>query len=134
MTKIMGILVIVLVIWGGYELFCLWDKYDTEKDIKEEEKAHNHISGQSLGGMPYQLEQSYTAAEKNGATGIKNWLKAYGAKIEDPRKAWIELDYVVAVSSQDPVEAKKVFAEVKDRINTNSPIYPRIKDLSKTYQ
>jgi hypothetical protein len=134
MTKIMGILVIVLVIWGGYELFCLWDKYDTEKDIKEQEAAHSHISPQGLGGMPYQLESSYTAAEKNGATGIRNWLKAYGSKIEDPRKAWIELDYVVAVSSQDPVEAKKVFAEVKDRINTNSPIYPRIKDLSKTYQ
>jgi hypothetical protein len=87
-----------------------------------------------LSGMPGELEQSYTAAEKNGATGIRNWLKAYGPKIQDPRKAWIELDYVVAVSSEDPLEAKKVFAEVQSRIPTNSPIFPRIKDLSKTYQ
>jgi hypothetical protein len=38
------------------------------------------------------------------------------------------------ISVKDPVEAKKIFAEVKKRTPPDSPIYPRIKLLSKTYE
>ena len=134
MTKLIGVLVIALVIWGGYELFELWDKYDTERDVKEKQVASNHIVGEQLSGMPDGLEKTYLMAQKNGATGIRNWLKAYGARVQDPRRAWIELDYVVLVAHTDPVEAKQVFAEVKARTPENSQVYPRIKELSKTYE
>jgi hypothetical protein len=135
MTKLIGILIIVLVIWGGYELFQVWSNYDTDKDLKTkaEEEARN-FSPQSLPGMPYQLEESYAKAQSGGAVGIRNWLKAYGAKVQDPRLAWIELDYVVQVAQKDPDEAKKVFADVKARISPDSKIYPRIKQLEKTYE
>ena len=47
---------------------------------------------------------------------MRNWLKTYGQSVEDPRKAWIELDYCVAVAREDPAEARRVFAAVKERI------------------
>jgi hypothetical protein len=84
--------------------------------------------------MPPGLEPSYAAAEKNGAAGVRNWLKINGARVEDPRRAWIELDYVVLVAHDDPVEAKKVFADVKGRTPETSPVYKRIKELQNTYE
>jgi hypothetical protein len=133
MTKLIGILIIVLVIWGGYGLFQYWDKYDTDKDLKEKEAAANHIVPEQLQGMPDNLQPTYDLAQKNGAAGIRKWLKAYGARVQDPRRAWIELDYVVAVSHEDPVEAKKVFEDVKARTPESSPVFTRIKQLEKTY-
>jgi|SRR5580700_1423635 hypothetical protein len=134
MTKLIGILVVVLVIWGGYELFEVWDRYDTDKDLKAKEaEAAANFTPESLPGMPYDLQKTYEIAQKNGATGIGNWLKAYGAKVQDPRKAWIELDYVVAIAAKDPVEAKKVFADVKARVPASSPVYKRVKELESTY-
>jgi len=134
MSKVIGIIVIVLVIWGGYSVWEYWDKYNTGKDLKEQEARQQQVVPEQLHGMPNGLEQTYQMAQKGGATGIRNWLKAYGARVDDPRRAWIELDYVVAVSQEDPVEAKKVYAEVKERTPKDSPVYQRVKDLSKTYE
>jgi len=134
MSKLIGLIVVVLAIWGGYELWQYWDKYSTGKDLKEQEARQSQIVPEQLAGMPNgKMEETYKMAQKNGATGIRNWLKAYGAQVDDPRRAWIELDYVIAVSQEDPVEAKKVFAEVKERTPKDSPVYRRIKDLEKTY-
>jgi hypothetical protein len=134
MTKIIGILVVVLVIWGGYELFEMWNKYDLQKDIAEQDAASKHFSPDSLAGMPQGGRETYAKAQQHGAVGIAAWLKAYNGKVQDPRRAWIELDYVVAISHDDPAEAKKVFADVKARTPETSPIYFRIKELSKTYE
>jgi hypothetical protein len=135
MTKLIGILIIVLAIWGGYELFEYWSNYDTDKDLqaKAAEEARN-FTPQQLPGMPWSLEDSYAKAQAGGAVGIKNWLKAYSAQIQDPRLAWIELDYAVLVAQKDPAEAKRVFEDVKARIPQDSKIYPRIKQLEKTYE
>lgn len=135
MTKLIGVLIVVLVIWGGYELFELWDKYDRDQDLKEKaaEQAKN-FSPDQLPGMPDNLRKSYEIAKGRGAVGLHDFLKAYNTKIEDPRKAWIELDYAVMIAGSDPAEAKKVYADVKARTSTNSLIYPRVKELEKTYQ
>ncbi|HEX3799511.1 MAG TPA: hypothetical protein VH413_12500 [Verrucomicrobiae bacterium] len=134
MSKLIGALIIALVIWGGYQLFEVWDTYDKDQDVKAKEAAVGPVNGDQLPGMPDNLRSTYDIAQKNGAVGIRKWLKAYGPKIEDPRLAWIELDYVVLVSHDDPVEAKKVFEDVKARIQPSSPVYPRVKQLEKTYE
>ena len=135
MTKLIGVLIVVLVIWGGYELFVLWDKYDTDRDLKEKqaEQARNFNPDQ-LPGMPDNLRKSYEIAKGRGAIGMHDFLKAYNAKLEDPRRAWIELDYVVMIANSDPAEARKIFADVKARTSTNSVIYPRVKELGRTYE
>jgi hypothetical protein len=87
-----------------------------------------------LPGLPVGLESSLQTAHKQGAAGLKNWLKAYRPYVTDPRLAAIELDYVVMVGAGNIKEARQVFASVKQRTPTNSPVYPRIKQLEKNYQ
>lgn len=135
MTKVIGLLIIVVVCWGGYELFEMWDKYDTSKDLAEKKaEADRNFNPDGLPGIPYPLEKSLELAKKRGAVGLHDWLKTYGPKIEDPRKGWLELDYAVMISKDDPNEAKKIYESVKERTATNSPIYPRVQQLKRTYE
>ncbi len=121
MTKfILTIVCIALIFLGGWMLHKEWSKYSSGADIKEDEAAAGLVvNPQSLPGMPNGLEQSYSMAEQAGVTGLKNWLKMYGDSVQDPRRAWIELDYMVLIARTDPAEAKK---------------YPRIRQLAKTYE
>jgi hypothetical protein len=86
------------------------------------------------GQNPTQLEATLRAAQSQGAEALKNWLKTYGRAVQDPRKAWIELDYCTMISREDPNEAKRIFAEVKNRTPPSSPVWPRIQKLEKTYE
>ena|SRR2546421_42550 len=134
MTKLIALLIIVAVLFGGWHLFLYWEEVKNQKETARKEAAAATINGDQLSGLPYTLERSLQAAEKQGAPGLRNWLKTYGRSVQDPRKAWIELEYVVAVARDDPNEAKKVFKEVKERTPATSPVFPRIKQLEKTYQ
>ena len=66
---------------------------------------------------------------------MRDWLKRFekSPKIPEDRLAWIKLDYVLMVSQTDPKEAKRVFAEVKEKTPSTSKAYPRIQKLEKTY-
>jgi len=135
MTKFIGILIIVLFLYGVYHLVMYYDKIENEKESDAKRAAATRVDGYSLPGMPTpQLEASLRAAEPQGAAGLGRWLKAHGADVQDPRKAWIELDYCVLVAHDSPAEARRIFAEVKARTSPSSPLWPRIKDLSKTYE
>jgi len=134
MTKIITVFIIVVVLYGGYSLFLYWEKVKNEEETKQKQEAAALIAGDSLPGVPYDLEQSLQNAKNRGAAGLRAWLKANGQSIEDPRKAWIELDYCVAVAREDPSEARRVFAEVKGRTPPSSPVWPRLKQLEKTYE
>jgi hypothetical protein len=134
MTKVIAALIIIVVLWGGWELFLYWDKVKNEDETRQKQETAAMLNGDQLPGLAYQLEASLQAARKQGAAGLKNWLKANGQSVEDPRKAWIELDYCVAVAREDPSEARRVFAAVKERTPPSSPVWPRIKQLEKTYE
>ena len=134
MTKVIAAFAIIVVLYIGWEVFLYWDKVSHEEETKQKQDAAAMVIGDQLQGVPYQLETSLQNARKQGATGLKNWLKAHGQSIEDPRKAWIELDYCIAVARQDTAEAKRVFAQVKERTPPSSPVWPRIKQLEKTYE
>ena len=134
MTKAIAALIIVLVLWGGWELFFYWERVKNEDETKQKQEAAAMVIGDQLPGVPYQLESSLQTARKQGPAAVRNWLKNNNQSIEDPRKAWIELDYCVAVARENVGEARRVFAEVKDRTATNSPVWSRIKQLEKTYQ
>ena len=134
MTKLIGVLIIVVVLYGGYSLFLYWEKVKNEEEVKQKQDATAMVMGDQLPGMPYQLEQSLQDARKRGAAGLRAWLKAHAQGVEDPRKAWIELDYCVAVAREDPAEARRAFATVKERTPPSSPVWPRLKQLEKTYE
>ena len=134
MTKIISVLIVVLVLYGGWHLFLYWEQVKNQEETAKKQEAAAIVAGDQLPGVPQGLQASLQAAQKEGAAGLRNWLKTHGRSIQDPRKAWIELDYCVAVARENPSEARKVFAQVKERTPATSPVFPRIKQLEKTYQ
>jgi hypothetical protein len=88
---------------------------------------------ESLPGLPQHLEASLAAAKRQGPDALKTWLRQNRRQVQDPRLADIELDYVLAVAGKNFGEAREVFAAVRQRTPADSPVYPRIRMLEKTY-
>jgi hypothetical protein len=140
MTKtLITIAIVALLGFGGYKAWQVWDKYAKDKDLAQQEAdAVSKVVPEQLPGMPMAWEQAYqkayAAAQAGDVKTLTAWLKVHGQQIDDPRRAWIELDYMVIISRQDPQEAKSIFQSVKDRTPQESPVYPRIRQLAKTYE
>ena len=136
MKALIGIFVVLAVIFLGWRVYDYWVGVDTEREARERAKLPPPVVPERLEGLPSQLEPSLQEAQKKGAAGLKSWLDQYKRSplVKDPRLAWIELDYVVGVAAENPIEAKRVFSEVKKRTPPESPVYPRIKELERTYE
>lgn len=137
MIKTLIIIAVAAIVGlGAWQIFDYWQKLDAEKkDTQKQQAAANApVNPDSLPGLPEGWDTSLRNAEQQGAAALGQWLKTYGAQVQDPRKAWVELDYVLMISRDNPQEAKRIFAEVRDRTPPNSPVYPRVKELEKTYQ
>jgi hypothetical protein len=135
MTKTLIIIAIVVAVaLGGWQLFDYWQKISDEKDIQQKNAASAVVNPDNLPGLPPGYDTSLRAAQQQGAAGLGNWLKLYGSAVQDPRKAWLQLDYVLLITRDNPQEAKRIFNEVKDRTPPSSPVWPRIHDLEKSYQ
>ncbi len=134
MKALIAILIAVAIAFGAYKIWQYWDTVENEREKDKNPPAQ--ITGDRLEGVPWKLEQSLHQAEKGGPKALKAWLdqtKRAGA-VKDPRLAWIELDYVLMITKDDPVEAKRIFAEIKQRIPPDSPVQQRIKTLEKNYE
>jgi hypothetical protein len=134
MTKLIAVLILLVVVFGGWELFFYWEKVKNEQEVQQKQAASAVVTEDQLSGLPQPMEASLKAAEAQGAVGLGNWLKTYGRVVHDPRKAWIELDYCLLISKDNPSEARRLFAEVKNRTPESSPIWPRIKKLENAYE
>jgi hypothetical protein len=135
MTKtLITIVIIAAVLLGGWQMFMYWDKVQNEKEDERKAAAAKMINPDNLGGLPYQLDASLRVAQKQGVDGLGQWLKNYGRNVQDPRKAWIELDYCVMLSRKNPQEARRIFATVKQRTPPSSPVYARVQELAKGYE
>lgn len=96
--------------------------------------TYQPVPSSSLPGLPQSLESSFMNAKRGGAKTLKFWIMQNRKRIGDPRLADIELDYVVLVAREDIVEAKRMFARVKQRIDATSPVYSRLKALEPTFR
>ena len=134
MTKLIAAFVIIVVLFGGYHLFLYWERVKNEEETQKKQAAVAAVQQESLPGMPQSLESGLSAARQHSPAAFRKWLKTYDKFLQDPRKAWIELDYCVAIAREDPSEARRVFAEVKKRTPPSSPVWPRVKALEKTYK
>jgi hypothetical protein len=137
MTKVITAAIVLLLLWGGWQLFFYWERVKNEQETQQKQATAARTIGEALPGMPLQgsqpLETSLRTAQGQAAT-LRDWLKAYGDRVQDPRKAWIELDYCSLLAVNNPAEARRVFAEVKKRTPPDSPVAPRIKELEKTFE
>jgi len=78
------------------------DKVKNEEETAKKQAVASAVDPRQLPGVPQNLEPTLEAAQKLGAVGLRNWLKAYDRMIQDPRRAWIELDYCVLVAGRTP--------------------------------
>ena len=135
MTKgLITILIVAVVGFGAWQIFEYWQKVDAEKETQQKQAEASQVNPDSLPGLPQGLDTSLRAAEQGGASTLGNWLKTYGNSVQDPRKAWLQLDYVVMITRDNPGEAKRLFADVKNRTDSKSPVWPRIQAMQKTYE
>ena len=134
MKALIAILIIVVFVFCGWKLFSYYQQVEADTNAKQKVEAGANIRPEDLSGLPNGLYTSLQAAQGNGSTGLRDWLKAYGAQVQDPRKAWIEMDCSLALLRTDPNDAKRIFKAMKERTSTNSPVYPRIRQLEKSFK
>ena len=134
MTKVITAFIIIVVCWCGYHFVRYWAEVQKEQETEHQQAAGLAIQGESLPGLPYQLNESLQLAQQHGTAAMREWLKTYGPQVADPRKAWIEMDFCVAIAREDPAEARRIFKSVKDRISPSSPVWPRVKQLEKSFK
>ena len=134
MTRLISVLIILLLLMGGWGMFKYWQQFEKQNANAQEQKVARITTADQLPGLPAEWEPSLQAAEEQGPEALGKWLKAYGAYVQDPRKAWIELDYSVMISRDAPNEAKRIFEKVKERVPPTSPVWPRIHELEKSYE
>lgn len=134
MTKLITAGIVAFALFVGWVTFKYYQQVRTESASQNKPALIVHSATQ-LPGFPYQLSMSLEAAEKQGsAEALSNWLKQYGYLVQDPAKAWIELDYCVRVARTDPNQARRIFAAVKKRLDPSSPVWPRIQELKNSYE
>lgn len=134
MTKIIWVLIILAVGYFAYLVFQQWDEARLEHEHARRNAAAAVVTPDALPGMPYQLEQSLRTAKENGPAAFHGWYNTYAWQLADPRKAWIELELCVALARENPAEARRIFASVKERIPPASPVWPKMKELEKTFE
>jgi hypothetical protein len=91
-------------------------------------------TGDSLPGLPPFLETSLAQAQQQGAEELGKWLKAWSKQVQDPRLAWIELDYVVLLNLKDHKAARERFLQIKARTPPGTPVFDRIQKLDSAYE
>ena len=132
MSNFVALILVALLLYGASKFSKYWESVKAKQE--QAEGNPNDKRSNVLPGLPETMEPSLQAAQKQGAPGLRNWLKQYRAFVQDPRLAQIELDFVVLVAMSDRGEALRVFQSVKGRVQPGSPLFDRVKKLEKTYQ
>lgn len=133
MKALISILILAAVFLGVWKVWEYWDRVNRERELSQAEAA-TQVDSSQLAGLPQQLERPLQEVTSQGPKALKKWLDYNRRQIQDPRLAGIELDYVLLVSRENPAEAKRVFAEVKKRVEPGSPLYKRVQGLAPTYE
>jgi hypothetical protein len=133
MKFLIGLVIVVGLGLGAWQLNSYWGTYKP-KEHSSASQPPPETPDDQLSGMPPSLQPALDAARQRGAAGLRDFLTTYGNTINDPRRASIELDYVVLLAPSNPTEARRIFAKVKGRVQEGSPVYDRMKQLEKTYE
>lgn len=135
MKALITLLILLGAFWLGKQLLTSYKDIEKQSATQQGDAEQPAPAPSSqLPGLPASLEASLSAAEKQGAAGLREWLRQYRSMVRDPRLAAIELDYIVRIHHQDPAEARRIFREVKERTPTFSPVYDRVKRLESSFQ
>jgi hypothetical protein len=131
MKLIISVLIIIGVYMGIRSVFREYKKEEARQN--KQDAPQPAAPADALTGMPANFDPSLQAAQAQGAPALKAWLDRYRPYLHDPKLGAIELDYALLISRTDPAEAKRVFAQVKQRTPANSPLNDRVKRLDSTF-
>lgn len=140
MKALISIFIVLVLIYGFLELTGFYNRTARPGAGGGEEApivAHvDHIagSGENLSGLPQSLEASLAQAQQGGLEELGKWLKTWNRNVQDPRLAWIELDYIVLLNLKDHKAARERFLAVRSRIGPESPVAERIRKLEPAYE
>jgi hypothetical protein len=139
MRKLIGLVLIVAALLGVKELHKYWEEVKAKQRQDQAAPAGTAAPAPAtppgvLPGVPAGLEASLQEARKQGPAALRVWLEKYRPYVQDPRLADLELDYVLLVGGRNIAEARRLFAAVKARTPTNSPVYPRVVQLERNFQ
>jgi len=134
MKFLVGLVIVVGLSLGVWQLHEYWGQFKAKEPESAAATVPMEVSGDQLPGLPSKLQSALDMARSRGAAGLHDFLATYGNKIEDPRRAWIELDYVVLLAQSSPGAARQEFAKIKSRVPPDSPVFNRVKQLEKTYE
>ncbi|MBM3880093.1 MAG: hypothetical protein FJ387_10300 [Verrucomicrobia bacterium] len=131
MRHFLTLLMVAGLIWGGLK----FRQYAQRKmgEHKSAEAAESAPAPGRLPGLPARLEASLEAAKRDGADGLRAWLRQHRLELGEPRLTEIDLDYVVLVGGADRAEARRVLDLVQKRIRPDSPVYKRFQQLDRAY-
>ena len=135
MKNLIGLAMIAAVLFGAYKLWEVYDQSNTTKKLEGRVDQRQEF-GAHLQGMDLRLEQRLREAYGKGALGLAAFLKDYGntVHLQDPRLAWVELDYAKLLINKDPGQGKKVFQQVQARVPNGSALAAKVKDDAEIWQ
>ena len=130
MKNLIGLLMIGAVVLGVYKLWELYDQQSTTSSLAAKDTRRQEF-GAHLQGLDQRLEQPLREAYSKGLLGLKGFLQDYRSTqfLQDPRLAWIEIDYAVMLVNKDAKQARTALLEVRDRLQPNSPAMPHLKEF-----
>lgn len=130
MRQVLTILLIAGAIWLGLKFKSYFNTEMKKAEVQTDGRPQTAPG--KLPGMTAELEPSYETARNSGAAAIREWLNKHIEQVEDPRRADIQLDYVLAVSRTDAAEAKRVLQLIKQRVGADSPVNKRLQQIEST--
>lgn len=132
MKFVLLFLLVATVGFGVYRISLIYRSIPSDESTRE--KAAPVVTDESLPALTPPLEASLAAATQAGPQALRQWLVKHGGWIPEPRLSGIQLDYAQMLVRSNPAEARRLYAAVKARTPPNSPLAPRLKQLSRTFE
>lgn len=134
MKALIVVLIVLSAVYVFTELVGLYDRTANPSQARQVTPESERLTGASLPGLPSYLEGSLAEAQQGGLESLERWLRTWNSHVQDPRLAWIELDYVVLLNLKDHRAARDHFHRVRARVPVNSPVHERILRLQSAYE
>jgi len=125
-------MLVATVGFGVYRIALLYRSVPS--DERAQEGATAPVTDESLPVLTPPLEASLANATLAGSQALGQWLRQNGAWVPEPRLSAIQLDYAQMLVRSNPAEARRLYAAVKARTQPQSPLAPRLKQLSRTFE
>ncbi|MBX3747716.1 MAG: hypothetical protein KF833_20605 [Verrucomicrobiae bacterium] len=136
MKALIVVLIVLSAVYVFTELVGFYDRTANPSQARTRQVTpeSERLTGESLPGLPSYLEGSLAEAQQGGLESLERWLRTWSSHVQDPRLAWIELDYVVLLNLKDHRAARERFHQVRARVPATSPVHDRIVRLQSAYE